>query len=563
MTDIFGAFIKDSQTNHSKSDSIHRRIANSLSKTDLLIQQHGDHCVAVWNQRQARDLIYYDGTVIRVSTHSLSVQENHPWRITIEHHLVKGTINFRLDSHALRPFYYCHTGPDLYYSTSFRILASVIGALSWNLMGVISLLSVGCMTHNLTLAKEIKRFTDGQCHFFGDGTLTTIGINNDSLDLDQDTDIAETAATFIQTISKRLKGKRNIWIPLSGGIDSRTILSAIPPELKPHTYTRGHLRCSENTIAHAVSALLHCSHQTFPFPEDYLKRYARKIIAITGAMIPIIHGHAIYPLEELVVMNADVIIPGVGGEYGRCFWPFPPTHAGLQTRNAIAVALFDRQNVNRGKDYHHLFRAPARPLLKDLQESMIQAYITASSNAQFCHPIAWNDEYYLNERVRNFTIMGALIWDQFIDIELPFLEPGYIRKVRSLLPLHRNSPLIHSHIIKQQSEALLKIPLYPSFTRLSKSILDKLHARLLKNIQHLFYNPVTITPQPYAQWFRMEADFINSIIYEKNIMLEEIVDMNYIHKLWEKHIKGEDHHKIIGRILTIKLFHEIFMSEPT
>jgi len=94
------------------------------------------------------------------------------------------------------------------------------------------------------------------------------------------------------------------------------------------------------------------------------------------------------------------------------------------------------------------------------------------------------------------------------------------------------------------------IPKYP----LRTSLCQKLPASVLSR-------PKTGFTLPVKDWFRNELrDQVEDIILGKKALNRGIYDPKGIKKIWRKHLKGEDHTERIWAIISIELWHRLFLD---
>lgn len=79
----------------------------------------------------------------------------------------------------------------------------------------------------------------------------------------------ELGRLFQESVRKRVNNEERMGITLSGGLDSRAILAAVPEDYKPlHTFTFGKEGCDDIRIASVVSKIKQAEHHALIFRTD-------------------------------------------------------------------------------------------------------------------------------------------------------------------------------------------------------------------------------------------------------------------------------------------------------
>ena len=93
---------------------------------------------------------------------------------------------------------------------------------------------------------------------------------------------------FNGAVQRALSGEHGIGVSLSGGLDSRAILSAINCAQMPiSTYTLGVKGCADEVIAQKLSRIAGTKHRFFELDKRYLKGFLaklRKMVSLTDGM---------------------------------------------------------------------------------------------------------------------------------------------------------------------------------------------------------------------------------------------------------------------------------------
>ncbi len=479
--------------------------------------------------------------------------DGHPWSVKIERNNWNGAVTIVQGGLGTRPIY-------IYRQNNMCIVGSKISdmlekppALTPGAEGRMEMLLFGHTSGMNTLFDEIRRVPPGDHH-----KLTSNGIHSEWRDR-----ICEsgpntpdkTADVFINCTRRRVDKNPAGWLPLTGGVDSRTIAAVLSNAKGIRTYTRGQKTHPEVQYAAEIASKLNLNHYPIPFNDRYISNMSKSIVRYTGGMVSFDHGHAIHPLSELKRLSPGIIVPGINGEYGRAFWAMPGEQtAGISVEEA-AKNLFLNQILTRDSRYEDLFERDALPMIETIFENWVRRYCDAAECACYAHPLAWNDEFYLRERVRSFSSFGAVIWSAFFTTETPFLENDYIQSVRTLPPKLRSKPNIHIRIIQKLKPKLLRIPLFPSGKPLTNRWYDFAGNTLRRQLNGKHGRQGA---HNYAEWLRKDSDFLEPLIQKAHEHFCGFIRQDMVKKLWAEHQSGVDHHRVICRLLTPVMVDELF-----
>jgi hypothetical protein len=362
--------------------------------------------------------------------------------------------------------------------------------------------------------------------------------------------ISEAAECLLRGVSAAVHEREDVCLPLTGGVDSRTLLACMRPGDRIRAYTRGSLNDAEVVTATKLAKIAGIPHEAFPFPDGYLEKSFPRVVHLTGGCVPANHSHAIHPLSLLAKQSINTVLPGTNGEFGRAFWP-TERFAGLESETDFWNRLFclifqvDEQMIR------NIFRPPWDAALLSTIGALRNEYaaeLPISGDA----PQIDLDWIYLLRRVALFIIWGPYVWNSAFQVTMPFMDLDYLQAVVGLSSWERLGPSVHVAVIKFGKPPLLKIPLVPSGRLLQPKIGERWRARWrlkkasLTGISHRY-------PQKYDLWLRQEAVFVESVLFSNYAIDRGLFRVEGIRKLWQDHMSGGNHASILCKLLTLEL----------
>ena len=158
---------------------------------------------------------------------------------------------------------------------------------------------------------------------------------------------------FNGAVQRAVSGEYNFGVSLSGGLDSRAILSAIDCSRTPiSTYTLGVKGCADELIARKLSRIAGTRHRFFELDKRYLTEFLpnlRKMVSLTDGMY-LSHGLTeMLALQFLEDAEFSVLLRGHGGELAKTSlaWPLHTDERvyRMSSKEEFIPFLLDRVNL--------------------------------------------------------------------------------------------------------------------------------------------------------------------------------------------------------------------------
>jgi asparagine synthase (glutamine-hydrolysing) len=267
---------------------------------------------------------------------------------------------------------------------------------------------------------------------------------------------------FNGAVQKALSGGQDCGVSLSGGLDSRAILSAIDCAQTPiSTYTLGVKGCADEVIAEKLSRLAGTKHRFFELDKRYLGEFLanlRKMVSLTDGMY-LSHGLTeMLALQFLEDADFSVLLRGHGGELAKASlaWPLHTDKRVYQMRSKEEFVSYLLQRVNyisRGVELRELFTEDwFTPLAGAAHQSLTESIANVPlAPADLCSYL------YLEEQHRRFTVPSLELFRTLFEVRLPFVDPDFLAVLFRAPASWRDGTAIHRAIISTNHPALLRI----------------------------------------------------------------------------------------------------------
>jgi len=478
------------------------------------------------------------------------------------------------DRYGLRPIYYSQYNSELYLASEVKAILTC-NDVSKNIDdgAIASLFFFGFVMENRTYFESIKLLPPASFLVFKNNEIS---IHNywDFIFLDKKEDKTQDyyeerlGNLILQAIERHVNDGVRITVPLSGGLDSRTILASIPREYYPiNTVTFGTENVDDVKIAKRVSDALGTNHHYLEIlPKDIINN-ARKIVNITDGMISFLHSTGNMKLE-LIRDYTDVCLDGMQ-PFGSFFSPF----AIFKRKEKLLIAdyLFRPISTNLAKS---LFIGSYYKKIKDYPKEVIHSISQTCKSTSASSII---DYSIATQYVRRFVNYGNLVKRAHVEVRSPFFDNDLVDFMINTPPQARRYQYLYTRTFSRLFPKLSKIPWEKTglpadaTNTFGKMTLCLIKKHLKKKIQMLDKRPTgnrysktssTNLFSKYTQWSRENenlVNFISSTLLDTKTRSRSVLNIKTVGRVLEDHSKGKCNHiELISRLLTFELWNQLF-----
>ncbi len=272
----------------------------------------------------------------------------------------------------------------------------------------------------------------------------------------------EIALAFAGAAERSLSGSHRFGLSLSGGLDSRAILSAVnPTQNSVATYTLGVRGCADEVIAKQLSRIAGTPNRFLELNTSYITdglANIRHMVSLTDGMY-LTHG-----LTEMLVLGfleeADfsVLLRGHGGELAktRLAWPLHTDKRiyQIESKDEFVSYMLARVNyISVGVRLDELFTEEWWGQVEGVPRESLERSVatTALSPPDLCSYL------YLTEHYRRFTGASLEVFRNLAEVRMPFVDEDFLRVLLRCPPPWRDGTDIHRAIIRTNHPALLSV----------------------------------------------------------------------------------------------------------
>jgi asparagine synthase (glutamine-hydrolysing) len=347
--------------------------------------------------------------------------------------------------------------------------------------------------------------------------------------------VRELGRLFKISVMKRVNEKERIGVSLSGGLDSRAILAAIPENgISLQTFTFGKKGCADIRIASQVSRVRGADHQIYYL--DSTNWFEPRISGVwkTDGAVSLLNLHGSEFCQEFS-NYIDIVLNGFAGDL------------------VLGGSYLLKTNLDKKID---------SCIVKEMTYSEISV-----KNFNEWYRICKTDPYFINNRVRRFTNSGLVLIGKVSERRIPFWDNRLIDFVYGLPDYLRYDSYIYKKMLLNTFQRyFIDIPWQKTSLPISYSErrvkYSKFNSRILRKIKDTvtrfgftFDDKYPYTN--YREWIREEPvrSFFKEILFSNNALYPDYIDSNTVHHYFNEHMEEKgDFHNQLCLALTFELW---------
>ena len=322
----------------------------------------------------------------------------------------------------------------------------------------------------------------------------------------------ELGRLFRASVERHSRHGGRVGVTLSGGLDSRAILAAMPEENRPaHAVTFGKKNCDDIRIA-------------------------ARAAEVKGA------AHHVVELDA-----ANWLAPRIEGVWG--------------TDGQLNLL--------------HMHVAAVAPLLKRLYDVNLDGFLgDATVGGSYIDNHQGDVKWNLDNRGRRFVSQGPAALRPFVETRLPFFDNEFLELAMSVPErLLKNSRLYHKMLLVAFPDFFRDIPWQSTGAPISRppseaagrAFFGGKKERLLEVLDYYgLYRHPTRRFADYADWIRKgpARSFFGALLESPSALYAEYLPREQVRAVWASHLKGRDRSDELCRFLTFEVWlRQVFNGE--
>lgn len=531
-----------------------------LEKEDLIISLNGEYYTDEIDATSSREIIL---DLYKKYGKDFIHKIDGVFNIFIYHKIENKLLIFN-DWAGNHNLFYYFDGTNFIFSTETKGILKIIDKKTVDKKAIVEQVMFSHLLFDKTLVKEIKLLNPASILEFQNGKLKITNYydlkNHYKIEKNRSNSYYIDKLYFLfEKATKKYLYKKNISLPLTGGMDSRFLLHFMMKHNYDFTdiYT---LNIKNNHIEDVKIAKRICNKYNLPYRNERLsfndlkKDFFKNYKIYEGFLPPIIYGSG---HDRTIENNCNYIIqyPSTNMTLGDLFTPNTKNFIGDYKLNEfIKNAIFTKFVKITNSKSKNLFQEDYWQF-----ENVKSDVYNYFEDLKDFPSIFIFDYFSWYQHCRRWANIGGII-GQFIGR----ITPSQDKKLTEFcfnLPLRlKYWQYIYKHMFKIKCPQLAKIPregtgvpiiwnekiqmffkayrklIKPKFTKVEKS----------KNLDHY-----------YRIYVNNE---IESIIFSKSLEERNIFNIEFIKELWHEHLKGKDNSYLIHNIMNVEMFYRNYID---
>ncbi len=357
----------------------------------------------------------------------------------------------------------------IFCSDLSALIKATPGAARLDLPAVADYLTVGAVLGNKTLVEGVWSLDPG--------TVLTYDAQHARVELvpymkletffqnkvaDKRAYLEAVRVAFTQAVARATSTTRPLGLSLSGGLDSRAILSMVRRDAaRLNTYTLGVEGCADQVIARQMAEIAGTNHVFFGIDATYLRDFLPNMAQMVSLTDGFYLSHGLTEMLAIHFLDRTgiaVLLRGHGGELAKAHlaWPFhtDATVYGMKSVDELVPYLSARANyvtpnLHLADVLTPKAAAAAGNGAGDTYRSVLKD--TGLSPAESCSYL------YLRELHRRFTVPSLELFRTRLDVRLPFLDRQFLEVLLAAPSTWRDTTEIHRTITAAGNPRLLNV----------------------------------------------------------------------------------------------------------
>jgi asparagine synthase (glutamine-hydrolysing) len=284
-------------------------------------------------------------------------------------------------------------------------------------------------------------------------------------DLGYDAYLDAVRSASDQSMDRSVHGVHRFGLSLSGGLDTRVILSAMDRRGCSEgtaTFTLGGRGCADEVIGYRLARMARTDHQFVALDDHYLDDLlptVSQMVSLTDGMY-LSHGFTeMLALQGFERSNCSVLLRGHAGELAKAStaWPFHTddrTQSMSTTEEFVPYMLSRLTHVSRGDAAREVF---TEPWIEALDGSSAAASFQQCVAGVPLPPADLCSYVYLKEYHRRVTVPSLEIFRNVAEVRLPLADVDFLTAVLQGPSRWRDGVAIHQALIRANDPQYLRV----------------------------------------------------------------------------------------------------------
>lgn len=370
----------------------------------------------------------------------------------------------------------------------------------------------------------------------------------------------EAGRRFRRAVERQTAGDARIGVPLSGGLDSRICLAAVPAGKMGAvtSFTWGDPGCLDRVYARSIARRCGARHHDLDYRYPELLAGAARGAWLTDGLAGATDYHILAFLDDLAA-GADVVLNGFAGDVllgGNFHW----RSVRSQPPERYAAATFAKRNdALRRDELSAILHPAARDAARDLPACFEAAYRAHRQETD----LGTLDAFLLDSRVRRWTSFGTQLLRSRLVSRAPFYDNDFFDLVAAVPPDWRTDHRFYRKVLLHTFPAVARVgwqttgfpASWPPGLMRPAGVVIRRGLGLLERVT----GGAIASPYPVARLARAFrgplAGQIQESLFGRASPIWEVFDRGAGERIWGELKAGADARaKLVGILLSLRFF---------
>lgn len=477
------------------------------------------------------------------------------------------------DRFGMRPLYYAHEHGRLVFSSEIKaVLADGDVCRDRRLRGIAQFFTFGQLLAEDTFYENVQLLPAG--------SVLRYDIDEDWLSVNRYVSLTghgqcgshqehleRIGQAFDSAVERSISGDGSIGLSLSGGLDARSILGAIPDDVPLTTVSIGMEGSMDHRLAAEMAEITGRTHHQCLLGEGFLDRFEEHL----RRMVWLTDGHY---LSQCIVMptlpryrelGIQFLLRGHAGELMH----MTKAYAFSLDREALAICneaqledwLFRHLQTymlegTEGKLFAPAYRATMIELARDSLQSCLR------DSAHIEQPLQRIWHLFVTQRLRRETAMSLVKFGSLVETRLPLLDNELIEALFAAPPELKLDETIQTHILRKRRPEFLKVLNVNTGTRVDAGrighLIGKFRLKVLAKLGVRGYQPY----ERLGLWLRRELrPLVHKLLLNDQCLDRGLFDPQTVRKVVEAHNNGANHTFLLLAMMIYEMGQRKFVDE--
>jgi asparagine synthase (glutamine-hydrolysing) len=469
------------------------------------------------------------------------------------------------DRYGMHRIYYHEAKEAFYFAAEAKAILAVCPALRQSdSRSLGEFIACGCVLENRTLFAGIQVLPPASAWTFQGNPVAKKASYfqpsewENQPELSLETYYQTLRDTFARTLPRYFNGGDPIGLSLTGGLDTRMILSwhkSEPGSLPCYSFGGTYRDCQDVVVARKVAKACEQHHEVIPVGQDFLSRfahYAERAVYLTDACVAVNRSADLYVNEKARAIAPVRMTGNYGGEVLRSVVAFKPE---MPAPELFRPEFLSHITAAAGT-YTELLRAHPLTFAVFRQAPWHHYGLLALEQTQ----VALRSPYLDNDFVRTvFRAPKVTLTNNDVSLRLIADGDTALRRIRTDRGYGGNGSGLYSTALQSFIEFTVKAEYaydygMPQWVSQVDHAFSPLHLERLFLGRHKFAH--------FRVWYRDAlSDYVRQMLLDSRTLKRPYLNGSAVEAVVHGHLKGGKNYTTeIHQLLTLELLHRLFLD---